>query len=150
MVPRSSNFVHAPEAFEVNVAFVAHYQACVKELANMLGDGRLEAPKCAGAAWCVSPPATNAHTRGGGGGSRVPKPHTRALHCTAQRALRPASAYPHTVTGPLADAPPCEDARVESVLANIASEVLRPCGYAFADLRSVDARLGPSVDRRLT
>ena len=50
----------APEEFPVNVAFVAQYHSCLVELANMLRDGRVDTPKCAGAAWYVK--RTHAHT----------------------------------------------------------------------------------------
>ena len=52
----------APEEFPVNVAFVAQYHSCLVELANMLRDGRVDTPKCAGAAWYVKRTHTHTHT----------------------------------------------------------------------------------------
>jgi len=117
----------APEEFPVNVAFVAQYHSCLVELANMLRDGRVDTPKCAGAAW--------------------------ALHSTAQRALRAPSAYPHTTAAAKDTSQHASDSYktyavcAQEVLERLESDILAPAGYKFEDLRDIDARL--AQDARL-
>ena len=157
----------APEEFPVNVAFVAQYHSCLVELANMLRDGRVDTPKCAGAAWYVKRTHARTHARTHTHTNcrhiiltnthPPPPPLTpplrRALHSTAQRALRAPSAYPHTTAAAKDTSQHASDSYktyavcAQEVLERLESDILAPAGYKFEDLRDIDARL--AQDARL-